>query len=395
MSESFVADLTVDIPAELAGDFLSKLHYVSESIDQFKFVEGGRREVVFTLKQGAAADPAAIGARVSEIALKITRSYRGGGRKVLVNRPVSVPFAEDPHPLLEAQGELFRYGPGRYAFGPRVSELIDVFDRQLAALGTTLGAVPFRFPSLIGADALDRCKYLRAFPHSLTLAAHLREDLEAIQSFAQTARWNGERLDHAPDVLSMSEALLAPSVCFHYYAWLHDSVQAEPRTIGAVGKCFRFESGNLRGLERLWDFTMREAIFVGTRQHVLDQRRKALDATTALLDEWEIAYDIESATDPFFIEEFSTQATFQLAFDLKFEIRALLPYRNGTLAAGSFNYHQDFFGRGFNISLAGGEMAHTGCIGFGLERIALAFLSQYGLDPARWPGSIAKQVTAW
>src|SRR5687767_6517638 len=131
VSESFVANLNVDIPAELAGDFLSKLHYVSESIDEFSFVEGGRREIVFTLKKGAAADPVALGARLSEIARKITRSYRAGGGKVLVNRDLAVPFADDPHPLLEAKGELFRYGAGRYGFGPGVSELIDIFDRQL------------------------------------------------------------------------------------------------------------------------------------------------------------------------------------------------------------------------------------------------------------------------
>jgi hypothetical protein len=43
-----------------------------------------------------------------------------------------------------------------------------------------------------------------------------------------------------------------------------------------------------------------------------------------------LSYEIRSATDPFFIEEYAS-ATFQLAFDLKFEIRADLPYKQKTL----------------------------------------------------------------
>jgi seryl-tRNA synthetase len=103
------------------------------------------------------------------------------------------------------------------------------------------------------------------------------------------------------------------------------------------------------------------------------------------LEEIGLAYRVESANDPFFIGEFRKQAAFQSAFQLKFEIRARLPFKDSTLAVGSYNYHQDFFGRNLEISLSDGSPAHTGCIAFGLERIAFAFLAQYGLDPAGWP----------
>jgi hypothetical protein len=48
-----------------------------------------------------------------------------------------------------------------------------------------------------------------------------------------------------------------------------------------------------------------------------------------------------------------------------------------------------------NISTATGEPANTGCVGFGIERLALAFLAQHGLDPKRWPTAVANNIRSW
>jgi len=56
----------------------------------------------------------------------------------------------------------------------------------------------------------------------------------------------------------------------------------------------------------------------------------------------------------------------------------------------SINYHQDHFGRDFDIGTGSGEVAHTACIGFGLERIALALFKQHGLDERAWPDDVRR-----
>jgi hypothetical protein len=56
---------------------------------------------------------------------------------------------------------------------------------------------------------------------------------------------------------------------------------------------------------------------------------------------------------------------------------------------GSFNFHDDFFGKSFDISLANGDTAISACTGFGIERFAYAFLCQFGTDPAHWPADVA------
>jgi seryl-tRNA synthetase len=160
----------------------------------------------------------------------------------------------------------------------------------------------------------------------------------------------------------------------------------------AVGACFRYEAINLVSLERLWNFTMREIIFIGAKDFVLENREIARQRMAGVFEETGLAYRVESANDPFFIGEFRKQAAFQSAFQLKFEIRASLPFKDSTLAVGSYNYHQDFFGRHLNITLPDGSPAHTGCVAFGLERMAYAFLAQYGFDPEAWPAAVKEEV---
>jgi hypothetical protein len=387
--------LNSPIPDELADEFLKKLPYVSEALASFELNPLSRDTVAFELKAGNGDLRQLVAERIVEVADKLCKGRRPHVAKVLHSkRERDFRFRSDPHQALEQMGELHKYGAGRFGLGPRVLELMELFDHDVQEMGARASAVPFQFPSLIGADVLDRCRYLRSFPSALTMVSHLREDLTAIQDFARVAAWDGERLVHSPGALSAIQCLLAPSVCFHLYAWLAKQ-RLETKCVTAVGKCFRYESSNMAGLERLWDFTMREVIFVGPDRYVLDSRQKMADETARLMDRWGLAYEIRSATDPFFIEDYASMSTFQLAFELKFEVLTPLPYSNKDLAIGSLNYHQDFFGRSFEISGTSGAAIHTGCIGFGLERVALAFLAQNGLDPKAWPQEIASRLKRW
>jgi seryl-tRNA synthetase len=392
-SKIFSVSTGVAIPSELEDDFLARLRYVSESAEAFELSrdEAGHARVNFRLRAGREQEHALVAERVSEVAAKTSQAARFYEPKVLVRRERAGRFRADPHPLLEERGELFEFGRGRYGLGPRLAALLEFFDRRLLEDALRAGASPHQFPSLVGADLLERCGYLRSFPHSLSFVSHLREDHAHIQEFARDVRCEDGGLKLDPEALSRVECLLSPTVCFHCYAWLEGRRLARPAAYTARGKCFRYESGNMSRLERLWDFTMRELIFVGPETYVRAERDKSVERLTALLDEWGLSYEIKSATDPFFIDGLSA-SLFQLAFDLKYEVRAALPYKGKTLAVGSFNLHRDHFGRALDITCADGEPVSTGCVGFGLERLALAFLAQHGLDAEGWPASVAAEV---
>ncbi len=377
------------VAEHLQGQVQSKLAYVDELIAGARFTDDST--VVLELRSEPANEKlSALEDKVRRVAEEMSKGAVAPKVELLEDessRPV--PYKEDPLPELLAQGEVSKEHTGIFSFGPLMTRLIEVFEQQYLALAAEFDAPPYRFPTLISAEKLGRVGYFRAFPHSLTFATHLREDLDVIDDFSQQTQYEEEGLNAPPESFSKIQALLSPAVCYHLYFALADKpLPGGQMTATAVGNCFRYESNNLTSLERLWNFTMREVIFVGPKDFVLENREQGRQFMRAIFEETGLAYHVESANDPFFVGEFRRQAAFQNAFQLKYEIRARLPFKDSTLAVGSYNYHQDFFGRNLNITLADGSPAHTGCIAFGLERMAYAFLSQYGLDKQQWPAAI-------
>ena len=57
-------------------------------------------------------------------------------------------------------------------------------------------------------------------------------------------------------------------------------------------------------------------------------------------------------------------------------------------AISSCNYHLDTFGVAFDIKTGDGNPAHSACVGFGLERIALALFKTHGLRLSGWPREV-------
>jgi len=384
----------IPIPAFMAGEVQSKLAYVDENIDCAR-VEPDGSKIQITLKPSAGEENTErITAKVQDVVTLMVKGVIQPRVQILesfLDRPV--PNHTDPMPELMESQEVSKEGRGIYTLGPLITSLISYFESRFVELADSFSAKRYRFPTLISAKYLDRVNYFSSFPHSLSFVTHLREDLENIDSFAQHTHYEGEGLNASPDSFSKIEMLNSPAVCYHWYFSLADQqLKSEHLVATAVGNCFRYESSNLTSLERLWNFTMREIIFIGNGKHVLEQREIGRQRMTSILEEFGLAYQVESANDPFFIGEFRKQVAFQSAFQLKYEIRASLPFSGKTLAVGSYNYHQDFFGRNLNISLPDGSPIHTGCIAFGLERMAYAFLSQYGLDKKQWPVAVREGV---
>lgn len=146
-------------------------------------------------------------------------------------------------------------------------------------------------------------------------------------------------------------------------------------------------------LERAWNFTMREIIVVGDEDFVAAQLEQVRAAVAPILAELDLNYSVETANDPFFVDTYRDQAAYQAAFELKHEIRADIPYRDRSLAVGSYNRHGNFFGRTLNITTANNDFACTGCFGMGFERIVFALVAQHGPDPKSWPTAIRAIAT--
>jgi seryl-tRNA synthetase len=58
----------------------------------------------------------------------------------------------------------------------------------------------------------------------------------------------------------------------------------------------------------------------------------------------------------------------------------------------SFNYHRDHFGMAWDLRGKGAAVMHTGCVAFGMDRLALALFATHGLETASWPETARKAL---
>ena len=272
-----------------------------------------------------------------------------------------------PLAALQARGDVTVTTAGQVSLSGLALDLFRAIDHTSLAWARSLGAVEHRYPSLIDLGVLERAGQVESFPQHLTLASHP-------QPPSLPERKDGGR--HA----------LAPAVCYHAYPELQGRTLAtEPTILTARGRCYRFEDGSHAPLERLWDFTMREVIVLGTRDQVETVRQGLVKQVAELVTTLELDGRVEVAADPFFTAGDEGRRLMQQAGALKYELLLAVDADGRGVATTSFNHHHDFFGARFAIALPDGGRAHSGCVALGLERWVLAVFAQHGLDERTWP----------
>jgi seryl-tRNA synthetase len=392
---SYSCEIGLEEPAPLflLQEILSKLAYVDERVLRASLSTSGDR-VTLVLRERPEMDlERDLAKRVNDLVKAMAVGAFEPKIKVLESHYNPISDMPDPTPELLARGELYQEGPGYYAIGPMLSDVIDHIESKLLQVAQELGATRYRFPSLISPEYMERVQYFRNFPHSLSFASHLRGNLLDIQRFSCEATTRDGHIEVDPSLLAPPSAMLAPTVCHHLYMTLCErSLPPKGIVATACGNCFRYEARNMISLERTWNFTMREIIFVGSAEQVKRGLDRARACIKPILFDMGLNYRVITANDPFFVDTFKDQAGYQTAFELKHEIRADLPYKKETIAIGSYNRHRDFFGSKLNIMLDDGGPAHTGCIGIGLERLAYAFVSQHGLNRSLWPRALRSAI---
>jgi seryl-tRNA synthetase len=138
-------------------------------------------------------------------------------------------------------------------------------------------------------------------------------------------------------------------------------------------------------------FHQREIVRIGEPESVLAWRDLWRTRTVELLGAIGLDPVMDVASDPFFGRSGRMLAASQREQELKFEALVQIAGPEPT-AVASFNYHQDHFASAYGIELADGSAAHTACLGFGVERIALALLRAHGLEPDRWPAEVRSEL---
>jgi seryl-tRNA synthetase len=141
-------------------------------------------------------------------------------------------------------------------------------------------------------------------------------------------------------------------------------------------------------------FRQREYVRIGTPEQVMAFRQLWMDRGTAIMSAMGVPLAVEVANDPFFGRAGRMLAANQREQTLKFELLIPIASTEKPVACLSFNYHQDHFGHVWDIRTHDGNIAHTACVGFGVERIALALFKHHGFDVKAWPQAVRDQLWA-
>lgn len=388
-------DLPRQVDSEVAGDIEKESVFVSPMIDRIVVNADGSKAVV-RVRPGASTQEVADKAkRFLEV---MVRQVSGFEIKVFVDhkRKDTGPYQIGVNQGLVERGWMHDYGKGQVAYSGPVLRLAQLVNERAGELyREAFGAVDGHFPAMIDADTLHKCGYFDSHPNAVTFLGNVVEDFDAIEEFRRANSCSEGAHLPGQDHIHIDGMCLNPAACFPCYPTLAGRVYETGECFTWMGRVFRYESRNINGLDRLYEFNVRELVFVGTEDYVRACRMKALPIIEELASLIDIDCQVQTATDPFFATVSAAKKFWQAAQEVKNEIKIPALSNDGQqkmLACGSVNLHGNFFGKRFGFNCANGEPAQTGCVGLGIERWVLAAFTQHGFEAKRWPENIRKRI---
>jgi seryl-tRNA synthetase len=269
---------------------------------------------------------------------------------------------------------------GVYARTPLYEEIVDRLGVLISRYRDPAAEI-LRFPPIMSRHQLEKSGYLKSFPNLLGCVCSLHGSEAEIRTAA-------DRFDTGDDwtaALAPADLVLSPAACYPVYplAASRGSVPSGGLWFDVACDCFRREPS--KHLDRLQSFRMREYVRIGSPEEIANFRDRWIERAQQIADELGLACQVAPASDPFFGRTGQVMAISQLQHSLKFEL--LVPVRSADqpTACMSFNYHLDHFGSAWKLLCETGAVAHTGCVAFGMDRLALALFSNHGLDVQKWP----------
>jgi seryl-tRNA synthetase len=259
----------------------------------------------------------------------------------------------------------------------------DVVD-ALSAVISTQGdkdAERLSFPPVMSRSQIEASGYLKTFPNLLGCVCCM--EAPSPGSPGETAAGVLQEIVYSP-----SDLVLTPSSCYPLYPIVaaEGPVPDGGRRFDIASYCFRREPSE--EIDRLQSFRMREFVCIGSSETVMDAREAWMIKGEALLSQLGLQPRMMVANDPFFCPGASFLAASQRARKLKYELVVDMACGSKPTACMSFNYHHATFGEVFGLELQDGSLAHSACMGVGMDRLALALFSQHGLDTGAWPAAV-------
>ncbi|KVS41683.1 amino acid--[acyl-carrier-protein] ligase [Burkholderia ubonensis] len=308
--------------------------------------------------------------------------------------PVSATPADAPldragvNPLRDAlidAGLLIPTGvQGLFGRSERFERVVEALDAFVTRIGADQQAEVMRFPPAMSRVEFERSEYMKSFPqlagtvHAFCGGEH--EQQRVLQCLERGDDWTGSQ--------KPTYVVMTPAACYPVYPVVAraGALPGDGRLVDVFSYCFRHEPS--LDPTRMQLFRMREYVRIGTPEQIVAFRRTWMERGVRMIDALRLPNAIDLANDPFFGRGGRIVADSQREQNLKFELLVPIEHDGRQTACLSFNYHMDHFGLLWGIRTATGDVAHTGCVGFGLERLTLALFRHHGFDLDAWPRDV-------
>jgi seryl-tRNA synthetase len=281
---------------------------------------------------------------------------------------------------------------GLYGRGGEFEQLIDGIDVAVRRKAIDVhGSEPvvLRFPPVYPRAAFEKTGYIASFPNLTgAISTFTGDNIEHRALLADRDAglpWDGH--------LNPAGTMLVSAACHPSYGTLPKVLPAGGALMDIYGYCFRHEPAI--DPARMQAFRMHEYVRVGTPEQAQDHRDSWVGHGLEVLKSLGLDARPAAANDPFFGRAGRILAANQRDEELKTELLVSLygDLDEGT-AVASANCHRDHFGETFDLTTADGAVAHSACVGFGMERIALALLRTHGLQSDSWPADV-RSALGW
>lgn len=297
--------------------------------------------------------------------------------------------ADDFHDGLVQHGLIVPVGvPGIFGRGAVFEEVVEGFNGVVDRASKVDRPEFVSFPPVIDRRVLERVRYLESFPQQCGSVHSFFGGSADAAALAEAAAVGN---DWGP-YLGQTGVVLAPACCYPLYPTLAGVLPPGGRTVSLLGWAYRHEPSSEP--TRLQAFRVRELIRAGEADDVLAWRDRWLERSKELLLSLGLDTQVDVAADPFFGRRGRMMGDSQKDQKLKFELAAPVISETELTALCSFNYHQDKFSAEFAIRTADGAVAHTACLGFGMERVAMALFRAHGFAVDEWPADVCRELWA-
>jgi seryl-tRNA synthetase len=368
--------LSTEKRRNIAKQLIDSVYYLSDRVTEVRIGEADELEVAY-----AGEDLDAFQAKLDRY-LNISLQTRFSAKTVTHDNRGAIQ-------LKAGSSDMAQYlSVGGLRLEGEVVLLEQAFDRIFREMAEKHGASLRRYPSFLSSAQIKNSGYLQHFPQNIYGICEIPHEYDHLQHYRNQIN----QAQGTSDLLQHNGLFLQPCVCFHVYEELARSGQStdDLQLFTAVGHCYRHEHRSRLSEIRLREFYMREIVYVGKADRVVQMRAQLIEETWALFAELGLRGFIESATDPFYYAEDNVLQFYQSSSALKYELR-LATDDQPDFSIASFNLCGHVLCQAFGVDRCG-EETHSGCTGFGIDRWIQAFLAVHGHSAAHWPAKMSGYI---